>query len=441
MRWNEAEYTGWGRVRRASGRRARPEKVTSLKAILKDAPSPAIGNLRSYGDQALNTGGGAIDMTRLDRLIAFDPETGVLAAEAGITIGEIVRVFAPRGWIPTVMPGTGFATLGGAIANDVHGKNHHVSGSFGSHVLSIELVGASGRSRKLTRGGTPDLFRSTVGGMGQTGVILSAAIQMQRCASEIMQVRESRVEGLAEFLTLLDQSSADHVVGWIDATATGAGLGRGILEQAEIKAGAEPIGKRRPKSVPVNAPRFLLSPPIVRLFNRFYLRRVPVAGRHIERRLEDFFFPLDRIHHWNRLYGKPGFHQFQCVLPEDTAPDTLVRMLTRIGDAGVASPLAVLKRLGEGQAGLMSFTMPGYTLAVDFPNRAGTAPLIAELEAMTESAGGRIYLAKDALMSAGSLGRMYPDLPDFQRIVQKADPDGRFLTDMARRLNLRGETT
>ncbi len=439
MLWKTAEYSGWGRVLKATGAMARPEKLAHLKDLAKGAGAPAIGNRRSYGDAALNSRGGVINMTRLDRLLAFDPQTGILAAEAGIDIGEIARIFAPKGWIPAVMPGTGFATLGGCIGNDVHGKNHHGAGSFGQHVVSISLLGKSGRSRKITPESNPDLFRATVGGLGQTGVIISAEIAMTRCTSEVMDVRENRADSLDEFMAMLERSSATYCVGWIDATATGTKLGRGILEEAEISDHAAAITLKSAKSIPMDAPRFLLSPPIIRLFNTAYLRRVPVGGRRIKRAMQDFFFPLDRIHDWNRLYGKPGFHQFQCVIPPLNAGASITQMMTLIARSGLASPLAVLKRMGGGRAGMMSLPMEGFTLAVDFPNRGRAAALIEELEDIALTAGGRIYLAKDSLAGADAVATMYDERAAFAAIANAADPTGALTTDLVRRLNLRAE--
>ena len=439
MRWKKAEYSGWGRVLKATGSRARPEKVSALRDLIKAGAAPALGNLRSYGDACLNTDGKAIDMTRLDRFIEFDENTGILHAEAGVTIGTIARLFAPRGWFPTVMPGTGFATLGGCIANDVHGKNHHMHGSFGQHVRSISLLGANGRLRRVTPQDTPDLFAATLGGIGQTGIIVSAGIQLARCPSEVMEVRERRSETLEEFMAMLESSTATYNVGWIDATAEGAELGRGILEEAEIKIQADPLPVAKARSISRDAPRFMLNPAVVRLFNRYYLRRVPPQGRTLDRSIADFFFPLDRISGWNRLYGKPGFHQFQCVVPDANAAIHLRKMLQAIGRSKLASPLAVLKRLGDGRAGLMSFPMRGYTLAVDFPNRAKAAALVQELEDIACDAGGRVYLAKDALSRAGRIARMYPELPEFTKIIKTTDPKGVFATDMVRRLQLRGK--
>ncbi len=439
MRWKTGEYAGWGRVLRAGGKMARPEKIAALRATLREEKCPAIGNRRSYGDAALNGGGHVIDMTRLDRMIAFDEETGILQAEAGITIGEITRLMAPRGWIPAVLPGTGFATLGGCIGNDVHGKNHHGAGSFGQHVVEIELLGANGRTRRITPGNAPELFRATIGGLGQTGIILSASIRLIRSGSTVMDVRESRADNLDEFMSLLEGSTATYCVGWIDATARGESLGRGILEEAEIREHAVPITEKGAKSVPMDAPRFLLSAPVVRAFNQLYLRRVPPGGRRIDRSMQDFFFPLDRVHDWNRLYGKPGFHQFQCVLPPDSARETLHRMMEKIASSRLASPLAVLKRLGEGRGGMMSFPMEGFTLAVDFPNRRESAGLVQELIDMTLAAGGRIYPAKDSVATAEQFAPMYDERADFATIANAQDPDHRLETDLVRRLKLRSE--
>ncbi|MCK0142390.1 FAD-binding oxidoreductase [Aliiroseovarius sp. F20344] len=434
MVWKTSDYAGWGRVLTASGELARPERARSLKAIVADTTCPAIGNCRSYGDASLNDGGRAIDMTRMNRIIAFDAEAGVVTVEAGITIGELAHIFAPQGWLPAVMPGTGFATVGGCIAQDVHGKNHHNEGSFGQHILSVTLL--IGEKRTVA---TPDrnagLFRATMGGIGQTGVIAEAKLQLKPCPGDVMMVTERRASDWDEHLAHLDGSQATYCVGWIDATATGSTLGRGIVEEAELAAGLLPKAKPS-KSVPLDAPNFALSAPIVRTFNNAYYRRVPTSGRSSVKRIDDFFFPLDKIHDWNRLYGKRGFYQFQNVVPLDQAY-ALKAMLKEIAGAGLASPLAVLKRMGAGRAGHMSFPMEGYTLAVDFPARDAARDLIAMLEDMTVDAGGRLYLAKDALATGPAIKAMYSEHADWVKAVNKVDPDHALETDMVRRLNLR----
>lgn len=436
MIWKSATYSGWGRALKANGELARPERHGALDALLADGLLPAIGMRRSYGDAALNGAGRAVEMTRLDRMIDFDPDTGVLEIEAGARIGDIAAAFAPKGWLPAVMPGTGFATVGGCIAQDVHGKNHHHIGSFCQHVLSLKLRGKKGTT-DVTPDKTPDLFRATAGGLGQTGIILSARLQLIPCKGDVMVVTERRITGWDDFLHHLDQSAATYTVGWIDATATGTALGRGILEEGETGAGLVP--KRvKYRKVPFDAPNFALSAPIVRAFNALYYRRVPENGRTLVKPISDFFFPLDKIHDWNRLYGKRGFHQFQCVVPLASAP-ALRSMLEAIAAAGLASPLAVLKRMGPGRAGYLSFPMEGYTLAVDFPNRDAACDLIRRLETMTVAAGGRIYFAKDGLSLGANIAAMYPDLPAWQKAAAKADPDRALSTDLVRRLKLRSQ--
>lgn len=432
MAWKQSEYWGWGRALRAEGALARPERTSTLVKLMADSSAPAIGNRRSYGDPCLNSEGRAIETSRLDRILGFDDATGVLEVEAGCPLGQLTEVFAPKGWLPPVMPGTGFATVGGCIANDVHGKNHHHSGSFGEHVESFELITPEGQKTITAK---DSLFPVTVAGLGQTGAVASAKLKMKACKGDVMVVTERRIADWDEHLALLDNSTADYTVGWIDATARGASLGRGILEEGETGSGLTPV-KKGAKSVPMDAPGFALSPPVVRVFNELYWRRVPRRGRTVVKPINDFFFPLDKIYDWNRLYGKAGFHQFQCVVPISAA-DALRAMMEKIAKAGVASPLAVLKRMGAGRAGMMSFPMEGYTLAVDFPNRGRAEDIIKDLVQDTAKAGGRIYLAKDSVADADTVAAMYPERAAWAKAVAEIDPTGAFETDMTRRLKLR----
>lgn len=433
MRWKHESYTGWGRVHSAKGEMARPERASALDALIRDEAAPALGMRRSYGDACLNSGGRAVDMTRLDRVLAFDPDTGEVHVEGGLQIGQLLKIFAPKGWLPPVMPGTGFATVGGGIAMDVHGKNHHGAGSFGQHITEFTLM--TGEGPKTVTPSDDVLFKATIGGLGQTGPILSAKFKMLKAKGDVMVVTERRVDGWDDFLALLDASDATYTVGWIDATARGDALGRGILEEAETGGGLVKPAKRG-KSVPMNAPGFALSPLVVRMFNAAYWRRVPTRGRTVVKPIDDFFFPLDKISDWNRLYGKAGFHQFQCVVPIEAA-DTLKSMLEKIANSGLASPLAVLKRMGPGRAGHLSFPMEGYTLAVDFRASDKAERVLSALEDMTVSVGGRLYFAKDAVMQPGHVAAMYPELGAWRAAVSDADPDRAYETDLTRRLKLR----
>ncbi|WP_438990960.1 FAD-binding protein [Lentibacter sp.] len=433
MLWNTQTYTGWGRVLSAEGDLARPERAPALAAL---SAHPAIGARRSYGDACLNSEGPAVDMTRLDRILRFDAATGVVEAEAGVPVGELARLFAPLGWMPTVLPGTGFATVGGCIAMDVHGKNHHADGSFGCHVIALKLM-VAGKPKTISPKRNAKLFKATIGGLGQTGMIASATLQMTRCEGVGMEVTEQRAESWDEHIALLSASKARYAVGWLDCTAKGKNLGRGIVEEAR-STGVRPQSapKGAAKSVPFNFPRFTLSKAMVSGFNKAYYLRIRDGGQTRIKPLEDFFFPLDKIHNWNRLYGKSGFHQFQCVLPDERLPE-LRAMVEMIATSGLASPLAVLKRLGADTAGLMSFPMQGYTLAVDFRDSDEARKLIKRLNGATLAAGGRIYFAKDSLTTEAEAKAMYPDWATWADEVNKADPEHQFATDLTRRLGLR----
>ncbi len=436
MRWKKDELKGWGGALSAEATLARPERLSALVDTLQDTPCPAIGARRSYGDA--NLAARVVDMTRLDRFISFDADSGLLDAEAGVTITDILNTFAPKGWMPAVMPGTGFATLGGCIANDVHGKNHQLAGSFGQHVESLVLMGTDGKSQRISLKSKPKLFRATIGGLGQTGIIVSARLHLAKCPAGTMAVQERRMEDLDAFLEAFNASRADFQVGWLDMTAGGIHLGRGILEEANFASG--PFEKApKSRTVPFNAPSFAMSKPIVKAFNWLYYKRIPEAGRDVERPLHKFFFPLDNIQHWNRLYGKRGFHQFQCVLPDDEAPATLTLMLEAVTASGLASPLSVLKRLGHGRGGMMSFPMEGFTLAVDIVNKPSAKALLARLNALARNAGGRVYLAKDSSLDAGYMPDMYSELEGFRAEIAKADPVGAFETALVKRLQIRGQ--
>jgi len=441
MRWNKLTYSGWGKVLSAETEIARPERHAALADLVTECPQILpIGSQRSYGDAALVTTGKGLKTERMDRLLDFDPETGLLEVEAGIKLGEILRLFAPRGWKPAVVPGTGMTTVGGAIANDVHGKNHHIDGSFGQHVQSLVLLTADGNTHRISPKKQAGLFKATLGGVGQTGLITSAILRLTPCPSTKMAVTESRIANLSDFIDAFERSDASYQVGWIDALANGPDLGRGILEEAEFATTPPaPMPKQKTKSVPMTPPGFAVSNPIVKIFNALYLRRVPLDGRTVERDITAFFFPLDKIADWNRLYGKKGFYQFQCVLPMDKAKDGLTDLLEVVSEGGIASPLAVLKKMGKGRAGYLSFPMEGYTLAIDLPNRGKTPSIQSELAKITEKNEGRVYLAKDGAVSPDAIPRMYAEIEKFRAQVRKIDPTGKFTSAMAERLNLRGQ--
>ena len=439
MHWATETYSGWGRAIAVTSETGRPERSAALSELVSGSPRIlAIGGLRSYGDPALAARGRGLRMERLDRLLGFDPDTGILEVQAGARLGDILRVMAPRGWMPAVLPGTGHVTVGGAIANDVHGKNHHLAGSFGQHIDSLDLIGADGAARTVGPRRNKALFRATIGGIGQTGVIAAARMRLAPCPSLAMDVEETRIGSLAEFFEAFERCTAPYQVGWIDALARGDAMGRGILEAADFAApGMTPPPPDRTRAMPLSPPSLVLSAPAVRAFNAAYLWRVPPLGRRIIRPLSRFFFPLDAISNWNLAYGKGGFHQFQCVLPTASARTGLSVILTRIAETGIASPLAVIKKMGPGRAGHLSFPMEGMTLAVDLPGKPRALSVLHELNRIARDHGGRVYLAKDSSVERGTFAAMYPELDTFRTEVHKADPGGKFASRMAERLGLR----
>src|SRR5882672_3140868 len=442
MKWKRLELTGWGRVSRAPTAAARPERLSEVGAALRESGAKGLsiyGAGRSYGDSALNSNGQTCLTARLDRILAFNESTGVVEVEPGVSFRTLMDVFLPKGWLVPVSPGTSFATIGGAVAHDVHGKNHEHAGSFGQHVSELDLVTADGVSHRIGPQSRGDWFRATCGGCGLSGVITRVAFTMQRVPSAFVEAKEQRLENLDAFFAAFEAAKdASYSVGWIDALARGAALGRGILETAEPAAqGGYAWRKRDAAAVPIGFPAAALNALSVKAFNAFYLGRVPKGGRRRLRSYEEFLYPLDAIAQWNRIYGRRGFHQFQCVVPFAEGEKAIRRLLETIAASQSASPLTVLKRLGPGRAGYLSFPMAGYTLALDFPNRPGTDALYRALAGITLEHGGRIYLAKDALLTGEAMPAMYPELGEFQRVLEEVDPGARFQSDMSRRLHLR----
>ncbi len=414
------------------GRWPRPSRQETVGLHDRTAPLPASGEGgrhtsllawgqgRSYGDSCLNDGGTLLLTRGLDRFIAFDPDTGRLACEAGVTLGEILAITVPRGWFLPVTPGTRFATVGGAIANDVHGKNHHRAGSFGDHVRSLELV----RSDAAIDGGGPrtlqpsdPLFAATVGGLGLTGLVTWAELQLQRVHGPWMAVESIRFDGLADFFALSAESAQTHAytVAWVDCLARGKGLGRGHFLRADHAgpgaAGRAPAAER---SMPITPPISLVNRLSLRPFNFAYYHRQRAPRRRSIQHFKPYFYPLDGVHHWNRMYGPRGFLQHQSVLPPGTAPTAVAALLGEIARSGQGSFLAVLKEFGDRRApGLMSFARPGTTLALDFPRSDAAFALLDRLDAIVAEAGGALYPAKDARMSPAMFRRGQPGLESF----------------------------
>ncbi len=437
-----ATLTGWGRVRRSSSVTLRAGAVDDARTALAQERrahgliAHAAG--RSYGDCALNAQGSALLTGRLDRILHFDQGTGIVQAEPGVSFRQLMAWSLPRGFLAPVTPGTSFATLGGAVANDVHGKNHESAGSFAGHVTELDLLTPDGTLHTIGPGRDDELFRATAGGLGLTGILTRIALRLRPAAGNAVQVRVQRLPDLHAFLAAMDAArGATYAVGWIDGTARGAALGRGILETAE--PAAEHLSPPSPRElrVPFDFPGWALNPASIGLFNRLYFRTAPPAGRTRLMRMERFFYPLDALRGWNRIYGARGFHQFQNVVPFAAGAEALRELLEVIAQSRRASFLAVLKRLGAGAMGPLSFPQPGYTLALDFPAGPGIEALYARLVAITRRFGGRVYLAKDALLDPESFRAMYPLWPEFRAVLERVDPGCRLQSDMSRRLRLR----
>ena len=445
------QLSGWGRYPVEECCVYRPERRRAVAEILASGDQPnyiARGLGRSYADTALNKKSGVIDLSRLNRMLAFDADTGILECEGGTSLAEIVDVFLPRGFFLPVTPGTKFITLGGAIANDVHGKNHHRDGTFGNFVLDFQLLTPAGEILHCSPDENPDVFWATVGGIGLTGVILTARIQLQRVETAYITVDYRRARNIHEALAAMKESDKDYQysVAWIDCLAKGRNLGRSVLMSGNHATRADlsgkPAAQRAPlepprvrvKNMPINLPAFVLNPLSIKAFNSlYYVAHPTVSGKLVD--YDRYFYPLDGINNWNRMYGKGGFVQFQATLPLASV-DSLVQLLESVSNSSRASFLAVLKCFGEEGRGLLSHPMPGYTLTLDIPNRPGLVPIMNELNRRVLEAGGRIYLAKDPGAKADMLADMYPRLDEFRQIRARLDPKGLLSSSMARRLGI-----
>ena len=432
--------SGWGRHPVRPGRVWRPEQ---LAVPAGSAPVVPRGLGRAYGDAALPASPAAhvIETVRADRILGFDPAAGVLTCEAGLSLAEVLRVFLPRGWFPPVTPGTKFVTVGGCVAADVHGKNHHRDGSFGRFVDRLRLRVADGSDVIASPSVERDLFLATVGGMGLTGLIVEVAFRLRAVESPWMLVESEGVRDLDSMLAGLEGSARDwpYTVGWIDCLARGKALGRGILMRGRHARAVE-VGARRPPRprrlrIPFDAPDWLLNPALMRLFNGLYYRS---HGAARQRRIvfhEAFFYPLDAIHDWNRLYGRRGFLQYQCVLPRAAGAAAVCALLERLAASGAASFLAVIKDCGPASEAYLSFPLEGTTLALDLPYRgAATEALVHELDARVLREGGRVYLAKDAVTRGEDWALMMPRLAEWKAVRDRWDPARRFRSAQSARL-------
>ena len=437
--------SGWGRAPSAQCLSYRPEKQRDLPQLLGEHRIGLVarGLGRSYGDAALNPEG-VVRMERLDHCLAFDEDTGLLSAQAGVTLSDIMALFIPRGFLPPVIPGTRHVTLGGAFASNVHGKNHLRMGDFAEHVTQVQLVLPTGERVSCSRDENAELFWATAGGMGMTGIIESLTLRLRRIASASLESVRYRVDSMEDMIAAFEhyRESHEYLVGWIDHMARGEALGQGIFEAANhAPAGddALPFSDYTPPqsrlSVPFSAPSFLLNRMSMALYNKLRFRGATDEREHAIIDFSSFFHPLDRIGHWNRLYGARGFYQYQCVLPESPNIAAHLReFLALIQQRGQFSFLAVLKAHRESQ-GMLSFPLAGYSLALDFPSTDAVRALLPLLDEWVQSHGGRIYLAKDAALSPDAFARMYGARAEqWQAFIRALDPEARLSSLMSRRL-------
>jgi decaprenylphospho-beta-D-ribofuranose 2-oxidase len=440
--------TGWGRTAPTSARVVDVAAV-DLPALLRQRPDRGVlarGLGRSYGDAAQNAGGTVLAPITGLTTVTRDGETALVTAAAGTSLHELMgTLLADRLFVP-VSPGTRYVSVGGAVAADIHGKNHHRDGSFGDHVVSLDLVTADGELHTVGPDVDPDLYWATIGGMGLTGVVTSVTLRAFPVESAYVHVHTERIPDVGSLMRRMRESDADfrYSVAWIDTLARGRSLGRSVLtrgdhatpDQLGGAAARHPwAGPRDPRiGVPFTPPAGLVSRPTVRAFNELWFRKAP-RDRVDVQSIAAFFHPLDLVKGWNRLYGRGGLVQYQLVVPDD-AEAAMTEALRLLADAGQPSFLAVLKRFGPGNPGLLSFPMAGWTLALDLPAGPALAPLFRTLDQLVVDAGGRLYLAKDSRLSPEVFDRMYERAEEFRKLRRELDPHGVLQSDLARRLHL-----
>jgi decaprenylphospho-beta-D-ribofuranose 2-oxidase len=426
---------GWGGYPIIDAQVLAPLSRTDCARAIQSHSVIARGMGRSYGDSAnANT---VVQTTYLDHYLAFDRQTGLLTCEAGVTIRELLRLIVPNAWFIPVTPGTSYVTVGGAIASDVHGKNHHVAGTFCQHVQSITLLLGTGEVVTSSPTQLPDLFHATCGGMGLTGIILSATIKLIPITSSNITQRTIKANCLEEVYEQFETHAAStYSVAWLDCLASGKQLGRAVLMLGE-HADDHTLDMKTPApmAVPTHMPTWLVNKWSVQALNALYY----ACARHDRMQtvpLQPYFYPLDLLANWNRLYGKQGFVQYQFVLPKAAGLAGMRRILTKIAANGTGSFLAVLKMLGAHNENLLSFPLAGYTLALDFPMSHRTRALLRELDEMVADLGGRIYLAKDALMTERTFKATYPRWREFEAVRSKYRAIGKFASAQSQRLGL-----
>jgi decaprenylphospho-beta-D-ribofuranose 2-oxidase len=442
---NMVELAGWGANLRSRCKLYEPEVPAELRKCLNQRLI-ARGLGRSYGDPALNAGGLVVGMQKLDRYLDFDEDTGLLNCEAGVSLLSIIHHFGPRGFFPMISPGTQYVTIGGCIANDIHGKAHHSQGSFVNCVESMRVLLANGEVVTCSRSELPDLFWASFGGMGLLGIILSAVIKLRRIETTYYTEQAVKTASLDELMTALDVSDQTfaYTVATVDVYGRGPALGRGVLNMGnaaklselppELQQDPLRIAPEARLRVPFEMPELTLNPLTIRVVNAF--AQMFQANKKPITHYSNFTYPLDILHDWYRGYGPRGFTQYQFVIPFADGHENMRRIFEVMTSSGEMPFLNVLKRLGKQSDGHLSFPQEGYTLAIDFPVRSGTVALTRRLDAMVLEAGGRIYLGKDSYVEPETFRRMYPRLDEWLGVKAKFDPENIFASDLSRRVGL-----
>jgi len=445
MHLHEELLSGWGNIPKSTSKVSYPrdaEEVTEALQINKVLPR---GLGRSYADQATNSNHIVMKMERMNHFLSFNEANGILECEAGVTLEEIIVALAPRGWFPTITPGTKYITIGGAIANDVHGKAHHKDGSFVNCVYSFTVLLPDGTIVKASRKENADLFWANFGGLGLLGTILTAKIQLRKIETTYFIQKAIVATGIDEMLHAIEESDNQYrySVAWIDPMAKGKHLGKGVLTignhatlkdlPVSLRSNPLKLGKKPKLTVPFYLPGFVLNPLTIRMLDAalYWKQKSAPQISHYE----NFFYPLDMINSWNRGYGKRGFIQYQFVIPLHNGREYIKNILTEIANSNCIPFLNVLKKFGKGQ-GLLSFPMEGYTFAIDFPITKKLKPFTQRLDQMILQMGGRIYLGKDAFLDEATFKAMYPQHKEWLAVKRKYDPHNVFTSDLGRRIGL-----
>lgn len=431
-----SKISGWGNYPKTEAKLLKPSSNTLLRSNVQKAKSfISRGMARSYGDSSISSE--VIKTTYLDHFLEFDTIKGLLTAEAGITLQEILKVVVPKGWFLPVTPGSSYVTLGGAIASDVHGKNHHITGTFGQYIKSMNVMLGSGDILSISSSESADLFSATCGGMGLTGVIVSATVQLIPIKSSLISQKTIKAKSIEETIEAFNEnSSSTYSVAWLDCFAKGKSQGRSILMLGEHEdSGGLELGIKNLITIPFYASSSLLNPMTIKIFNIAYWNKAQHNQKKIVP-LMPYFYPLDAIGSWNKLYGKAGFLQYQCVIPQENCITNLKILLAEIAQSGNCSFLAVLKKLGKANDNLLSFPIEGYTLALDFKLTMSTIKMIHKLDNLIVGMGGRVYLTKDAVMQESTFKATYPKWEEFEHVRDKYKAIGKFSSMQSKRLGL-----